>query len=146
MNSKDLTVAAPSSGTTSKTTALHHYRGLNWRKAASMKGTTKQTVGTLVGTLGVVTVFNSFKFHMVDPFWLGGAITILGVALGVLGWKLIARGRSDVALEAARHNDDQVARHQAYLAGEGPDTRQHDSAPEHVSEKKSSLEDPPDQR
>ena len=29
MNSKDLTVAAPSSGTTSKATALHHYRGLN---------------------------------------------------------------------------------------------------------------------
>ncbi|MGX0866636.1 hypothetical protein ACUXGL_000906 [Kocuria marina] len=29
MNSKDLTVAALSSATTSKTTALHHYRGLN---------------------------------------------------------------------------------------------------------------------
>lgn len=111
-----------------------------------MKGTTKQTVGTLVGTLGVVTVFNSFKFHTVDPFWLGGAITIVGVALVVLGWKLITRGRSDVALEAARHNDDQVARHQAYLAGEGPDARQHDTASEHTSQKESSLEDPPDQR
>lgn len=107
-----------------------------------MKGTTKQTVGTLVGTLGIVTVFNSFKFHAVDPFWLGGAITIVGVALGVLGWKLIARGRGDVALEAARDNDEQVAGHQACLADEGPDARRYDSA----SEKKSSLEDPPDQR
>jgi hypothetical protein len=82
----------------------------------------------------------------VDPFWLGGAITILGVALGVLGWKLIARGRSDVALEAARHNDDQVARHQAHLAGEGSDARQYGSASEHTLEKESSLRDPPDQR
>ena len=32
MNSKDLTVAAPSSGTTSKATALHHYRGLNFAR------------------------------------------------------------------------------------------------------------------
>ncbi|WP_082157458.1 CapA family protein [Kocuria sp. SM24M-10] len=30
MNSKDLTVAALSSGTTSRATALHHYRGLNY--------------------------------------------------------------------------------------------------------------------
>ncbi|TDL43044.1 hypothetical protein [Kocuria rosea] len=111
-----------------------------------MKGTTRQTIGTLVGTFGVLTVFNSFKFHTVDPFWLGGAITIVGVAFGVLGWKMIARGRNDVALEAARHNDAQVARHQAYLAGEGPDARQYDTASEHTLEKESSLEDPPDQR
>ena len=110
-----------------------------------MKGTTKQTVGTLVGTLGVLTVFNSFKLHTVHPFWLGGAITIVGVAFGVLGWKLIARGRSDAVLEAARRTDDQVAGHQAYLAGEGPDARHYDPASEHASEK-SSLEDPPDQR
>ena len=31
MNSKDLTVAALSSATTSRATALHHYRGLNYR-------------------------------------------------------------------------------------------------------------------
>jgi hypothetical protein len=109
-----------------------------------MKGTTKQTIGTLILTLGALTVFNSFKFHTVDPFWLGGAITIVGVAFGVLGWKLIARGRSDVALKAARHHDDQAVRHPAYPAGEGPDAQRYDTAPEQASEKKSSLEGPPD--
>lgn len=111
-----------------------------------MKGTTKQTIGTLVLTSGTLTFFNSFTFHTVDPFWLGGAITIAGVAFGVLGWKMIARGRSDVALEAARHNDEQVARHQPYLADEGPRARHQDTSSEYAAGEESSLENPPESR
>ncbi|MFI7495495.1 hypothetical protein ACH9D2_12375 [Kocuria sp. M4R2S49] len=111
-----------------------------------MKGTTKQTIGTLVLTFGAVTVFNSFKFHTVDPFWLGGVITIAGVAFGVLGWKMIARGRSDAALEAARHHDEQAALHRAHLADEGPRARHRDTSSEDAPGAESSLEDPPEPR
>ncbi|TDL42460.1 hypothetical protein [Kocuria rosea] len=111
-----------------------------------MKGTTKQVIGTLVLTLGVLTVFNSFEFYAVDPFWLGGVITIAGVAIGVLGWKMITRGRSDAALETARHNDAPVPGHQEGLAGDGHRPRRQDPSSEYAPGEESSLEDPPERR
>lgn len=111
-----------------------------------MQGTTKQTIGIVVMTTGAITVFHSFELHTVGPFWLGGSVTIIGVALGVLGWKLISRGRSDVALEAARHNDEQVARHQEDLAGDGPRPHRQDPSSEYAPAEESSLEDPPERQ
>lgn len=111
-----------------------------------MKGTTKQGIGVTVMTTGALAVFNSFELYSVDPFWLGGAVTIVGVALGVLGWKLICRGRGDVALEGARYNDEQVARHEANLAGGDPRAQGSNEGRDRSTRAESSLEDPPDPR
>ena len=90
---------------------------------------------------GAVAVFKSFELHAVGPFWLGGAVTIFGVLLGVLGWKLIARSRGDAAVEASRHHDEQVAHHREHLPGGDPPAPQQSSL-----EHESSLEDPPEPR
>ena len=111
-----------------------------------MKGTTKQTIGTLVGTMGVLTVYNSFELHRVGPFWLGGSVTIAGVLLAVLGWKLISRGRGDVAPADQQHNDAEVAKHQAFMARRAPQEQGHNAERADSAETESSLEEPPDTR
>lgn len=111
-----------------------------------MKGATKQTLGAMVLFSGIVTLFNSIAFHAAGPFWLGGSITIAGVLLVMLGWKMITRGSSDEALEAARHNDEQTARHRANLDSEDPNTRHQGRGAERSSEAGSSLEDPTEPR
>ncbi|MEX5307606.1 hypothetical protein RF644_17815 [Kocuria sp. CPCC 205258] len=110
-----------------------------------MKGTTKQTIGTMVGTMGVLTVYNSFELHSVGPFWLGGSVLIAGVLLAVLGWNLISRGRGDVALADQQHNEAEVAKHREFMAGRGPQD-QGQEGERAAAETESSLEEPPETR
>lgn len=111
-----------------------------------MKGTTKQTIGTVVLTTGVLTVFNSFELHTVGPFWLGGSVTVAGVLIAVLGWRLISRGRGDVALADRQRNDAEVARHQAYSAGGSAHGQGQGDEEAGSAETDSSLEEPPESR
>ena len=113
---------------------------------AGMKGTTKQTIGTMVGTMGVLTAYNSFELHRVGSFWFGGSVTIAGVLLAVLGWKLISRGRGDVALADQQHNDAEVAKHRAFMARRAPQEQGHNAERADSAETESSLEEPPDTR
>lgn len=111
-----------------------------------MKGTTKQTLGAMVLYSGVMTLLSSIAFHVAGPFWLGGSITIAGVLLVVLGWKMITGGSGDEALEAARHNDEQTVRHRANLNGEDPNSRHQSRVAKRSSGAGSSLEDPTEPR